>query len=304
MSQSVVSKCEREPDICTDIDLGNYNFIWQRRCILMRIEQIEPDIYMFVGESYQSVSTAITDDDRVLLIDGQASREDAEELRRYIEAEMKKQVSLILCTHYMSDHMAALKLFPTAPIVAQQNYMHTFESQRSLSDEARACFVRPTIEFSDKVLMRWGRYTLDVFHNPSHTLSTIGVDIPEADLLVVGDAFFGGTVFVSSAGEPKNFFTALRRLQSRGRSRVIPGHIGMYDSRAFEHALFYLKSLQGHVEEAVRSSRGQDSILEIPIESCLSPHLEASDFEKEFHQINLSLIIKRKLFTDASVFSL
>jgi cyclase len=263
----------------------------------MRIEQVTPDIHMFVGESYQSISTVIADDDRVLLIDCQASRPDAEELSRFIEDELKKQVHLILCTHYMSDHMAALKLFPTAPIIAQQNYMHTFESQRSLTDETRACFVRPNIEFSDKLVLRWGRYTLEVFHNPSHTLSTIGIDIPEADLLLVGDAFFGGIVFLSSAGEPENFFTGLRCLQSKGRSRVIPGHIRMYDGQAFEHAQFYLKSLQRHVEEARGSSRGEDSILEIPIESCLAPHVEASDFEKEFHRINLQLIIKRNLFS-------
>lgn len=263
----------------------------------MRIEQVTPDIHMFVGESYQSISTVIADHDRVLLIDCQASRRDAEELRYFIEDQLRKQVQLILCTHYMSDHMAALKLFPTAPIIAQQNYMHTFESQRSLTDETRACFVRPNIEFSDKLILRWGRYTLDVFHNPSHTLSTIGIDIPEADLLLVGDAFFGGICFLSSAGEPENFFTALRRLQNRGRRRVIPGHIGVYNGLAFDHALFYLKSLQRHVEDARGSSRGEDSILEIPIEGCLAPHVEASDFEKEFHQINLQLIIKRNLFS-------
>jgi len=263
----------------------------------MRVEQVAPDIHMFVGESYQSISTVVADEDRVLLIDCQASREDAEELRRFIEGELKKQVRLILCTHYMSDHMAALKLFPTAPIIAQESYMLTFESQRSLTDETRACFVGPNIEFSDKLVLKWGRYTMDVFHNPSHTLSTLGIDIPDADLLLVGDTFFGSIVFVSSAGEPENFVTALTRLQSKGRSRVIPGHIGMYDAKAFEHALFYLKSLQRHVEEARRSSHGKDSILEIPIESCLAPNVETSDFEKEFHQINLELIIKRNLFS-------
>ena len=263
----------------------------------MRLEQFAPDIYVFAGRVYQSIATALIKDNDVLLIDGLASREDAEELRHFIEDELKKQVRVVLSTHYMSDHMAAFKLFPSAPIIAHQNYQNTFESQRSLTDEARACFVRPTIEFSDQLVVRWGRYTLDIFHNPSHTLSTIGIDIPEADLLLVGDAFFGSTVFFSSAGEPKNFYTALRCLQSKGRSRVIPGHIGVYGEHAFENALFYLKSLQAQVEAARSSSRGEDSILEIPIESCLAPSVEASDFEKEYHDMNLKLIIQRKLFT-------
>ncbi len=146
----------------------------------MRIEQVAPEIYMFVGESYQSISTVITDYDKALLIDAQASPDDAKRLHHFIEEDLKKQVRLILCTHYMSDHMAALKLFPESPIIAQQEYMQTFESQRTLTDEERGWFVRPTIEFSNKLTLRWGRYTLDVFHNPSHTQSTIGIDIPEA----------------------------------------------------------------------------------------------------------------------------
>jgi cyclase len=262
----------------------------------MHVEQVAPDIYMIVGEFYQSISTVIADAERVLLIDGQASREDAMDLRRFVEEELGKQVRLILSTHYMSDHMAALKLFSNAPVIAQQNYMHTFESQRSLTDEMREGFTEPTIVFSDKLALRWGRYTLDVFHNPSHTLSTIGIDIPEADLLIVGDAFFGGIVFLSSAGEPKKFYTGLRRLQAKNRSRAIPGHIKMYDNRAFENALHYLKTLQENVEEARSSPRVEASILEIPIESCLAPQIEASDFEREFHRINLELIIKRNLF--------
>lgn len=262
----------------------------------MHKEQLAPDIYLFVGKAYQSNSTVLIKDNDVLLIDGLASREDAEELRYFIEDELKKRVRVILCTHYMSDHLAAFKLFPDAPIIAHQNYMQTFDSQSSLTDEERAYFVRPTIEISNGIVMNWGRYTLDIFHNPSKAVSMLSVDIPEADLLVVGDAFFGSTVFLSSAGEPELFDLALRRLQSKGRSRIVPGHIGVYGAQAFDNALFYLKSIQAQVEEARRSASGENSILEIPIESCLAPNIKASDFEKEFHQINLSLIIKRKLF--------
>ena len=263
----------------------------------MHKEQIAQDIYLFVGKAYQSTSTVLINDDNVLLIDGLASREDAEELRHFIEDELKKQVRVVICTHYMSDHLAAFKLFPDAPIIAHQNYMQTFDSQSSLTDEERAYFVRPTIEISDGVVMNWGRYTLDIFHNPSKAVSMLSVDIPEADLLIVGDAFFGSTVFLSSAGEPELFDTALRRLQSKGRSRIVPGHIGVYGEQAFENALFYLKSLQTQVENARSSASGENSILEIPIENCLAPNIEASDFENEFHQLNLSLIIERKLFS-------
>jgi glyoxylase-like metal-dependent hydrolase (beta-lactamase superfamily II) len=263
---------------------------------LLRKEQLEEDIYVFVGEAYQANATALIRGDEVLLIDGLASREDAEELRYFIEDDLRKQVRLILCTHYMSDHTAALRLFPQAHIVAHKAYLHTFNSQKSLSEEERASFVQPTIEISEGVAIRWGRFTLDIFYNPGKTLSSLNVDIPEADLLIVGDEIFGNTVFLSSAGVPEMFFRAISRLQSRGRSRVIPGHMGVFSEQSFENAKSYLDSLRAQVEAARSSSGAANSILEIPIESCLAPQVEASGLEREYHQINLRLIIERELF--------
>jgi cyclase len=262
----------------------------------MKKEQIGEDIYVLTGEFFESNATALIKDDEVLLIDALASPKDADTLQHFIEVELKKEVRFILCTHFMSDHMAALKSFPRAQIIAHENYRQTFDSQRSLTDEEASFFVEPTITFSDKIKMKWGRLTLDVFHNPSHTMSTVGIDIPEADLLLVGDAFFGSTVFLSSRGNPEQIRSALKQLQTKGRSRVVPGHIGIYDNKAFENALFYLNSLQTKAETARNSPAGENAILGISIEDCLAPQLTASDFEKEFHDINLRLIIERKLF--------
>jgi len=221
----------------------------------MRKEKLEEDIFVFVGEVYQANATALVRGDEVLLVDGLASREDAGELCNFIEDDLRKQVRLILCTHYMSDHTAALRLFPRAHIVAHKAYPHTFNSQKSLSEEERASFVQPTIEISDGAVIRWGRFTLDIFYNPGKTLSSLNVDIPEADLLIVGDEIFGNTVFLSSAGVPEMFFRAISRLQSRGRSRVIPGHMGVFSGQSLDNAKSYLGSLQAQVE-AARSSAG------------------------------------------------
>lgn len=266
----------------------------------MQKEQVAPEIYVSIGRAYHSVATLLIKDDAVLLIDGLASREDAEELRRFIENDLAKKVRFILSTHYMSDHMAAFKLFPESLIFAHKGYKHTFESQRSLTEEEAAYFVRPTIEISNGIVIRWGAYTLDIFRNPSKVPSMMNVDIPEADLLVVGDAILGNTVFLSSAGVPEQFFVALAGLLDRGRSRIVPGHLGVYNRQSIENAFFYLRSLQERVKEARRSDRVNNSIQEISIESCLAPHVEASEFEREYHKLNLGLIIQRKLFIPLS----
>lgn len=262
----------------------------------MRKEQLETDIFSIIGDSYQSISTAFIRGDEVLLVDALASRRDAEELRDFIETELKKDVRFIILTHYMCDHMAALKSFPKAEIIAHQNYRRTFDSQKSVSKEEADFYTEPTIVFSDGILMKWGRLTLDVFHNPSHTQSTVGIDVPEADLLLIGDAIFGNTIFLSSAGEPKLFKSAISNLRSRNRRRIIPGHIGVRDETVFENAEFYLDALEKEVEKARQLPDGEKAILQIPIKNCLPNEIAASDFEDEFHRLNLKIIIERNLF--------
>ena len=51
-------------------------------------------------------------------------------------------------------------------------------------------------------------------------MSTINVDIAEADLLMVGDTMVGNMVYLAYS-TPEIFRHALARLQRRGRSRVI-----------------------------------------------------------------------------------
>ncbi len=84
----------------------------------MKKEQIEDDVYVLTGEAFESNSTVLIKDEEVLLIDALASRKDAENLRCFIEDELKKEVRFVLCTHFMSDHLAALKSFPNAQIIA------------------------------------------------------------------------------------------------------------------------------------------------------------------------------------------
>ncbi|MCI0489143.1 MAG: MBL fold metallo-hydrolase [Blastocatellia bacterium] len=264
----------------------------------MRLETIDPDIHVLVGETYNSNSTVFVNGEDALLIDGMASREDAEELREFVETQLKKQVRFIVCTHYFSDHLAALKLFPAARIIAHKNYMHTFASERFRSEEEEAHFVEPNVLISDGVTIRWGRHTLDIFHNPGHTMSTLGIDVPEADLLLAGDTIVGNMVYMSYSA-PEMFLPALKRLQRRGRSRFLTSHLGVRTSDAIDNALCYLERLRQRVEAARRSSENGDSILSIELGDCLPDGVEGTSFENIFHKRNLESIIERRLFAQA-----
>lgn len=265
----------------------------------MHVEEVAPDILVCVGKTFGSNSTVFINGEDVLLVDALASRADAEDLRRFVETELGKTVRFIISTHYFSDHIAGLKLFPQSQIIAHRNYSHTFYNEKFRTDEEMGHFVEPTIMIQDGLLMKWGHYTLDLFHNPGHTMSTINVDVPEADLLMVGDTMVGNMVYLAYS-TPEIFKHALARLRRRGRSRVIEGHQGTRSASAITSAAFYLSKL----EEKVRAARAEDAqqplvdeaILGIELRNCLPADVQGTDFEDIYHKRNLDSIVERKLF--------
>ena len=260
----------------------------------MKEQKIEPDIHLFIGETYDSNSTAFVRGDEVLLVDGMASRGDAEELRERIENGLGKRVRFIIATHYFSDHLAALKLFPGAEIIAHRNYLHTFTTENYRTRQEEANFVEPTMLINDSLLMKWGRYTLDVFHNPGHTLGTLSIEVPEADLLMDGGNLVGNIVYFYYS-TPEMLRQALRRLQRRGRGRLISTHAGVREGRAVEDALVYLDRLDAKARAAWRAGESGDSVLQIRLDECLSPELKPTPFEELYHGRNLESIVGRRL---------
>ena len=260
----------------------------------MHHQLVSPDIYNLVGGVYSSNSTLIVSGDEALLIDAMASAADAEKLRSFVESELGKRVRFIISTHYFSDHLAALKLFPQASIIAHQNYTHTFDLEIHRTEEEKAHFVKPNILISDGMTMCWGHYELDIFHNPAHTMSTINIDISAADLLLVGDNVVGNLVYLHYS-TPALHKRALERLRRRDRAHVIQGHQGVVGRDTIENALCYLDGLERQVQIARAAGRGDPAVLEISLEQCL-PDVLVSDFERKYHGRNLETIIDRGLF--------
>jgi glyoxylase-like metal-dependent hydrolase (beta-lactamase superfamily II) len=261
-------------------------------------QQVESDIHLFIGKTYHSNSTAFVRGDEVLLVDGMASRADAEALRERVETGLGKRVRFLVATHYFSDHLAALKLFPDAEIIAHKNYLHTFTTERHRTEEEAANFVEPTMLVSDELVLRWGRYTLEIFHNPGHTMSTLSIEVPEADLLMSGDNVVGNIAYIAYSS-PDMARHALSRLRRRGRSRLISSHAGVRSSEALENAIGYLDRLKAEAESAWQSGTEGDAVQRIPIGKCLKPELKASQYEELYHRRNLESIIERRLHAPA-----
>ena len=151
---------------------------------------------------------------------------------------------------------------------------------------------------SDELVMKWGRSTLEIFHNPGHTMSTLSIEVPEADLLMAADNVVGNIAYFAYS-TPDMSRHALRRLKRRGRSRLISSHTGVRDSRALDNAIVYLERLKTNAQAAWQFGVEGESVLQIPIDRCLRPELKATQYEELYHRRNLEDIVDRRLFLSA-----
>ncbi|MEO8034497.1 MAG: MBL fold metallo-hydrolase [Acidobacteriota bacterium] len=257
----------------------------------MQITTVAPDVHIVVGDTYASNTTVFVRDEDVLLVDAMGSSSDAEDLGRWIEDDLGKRVRFIISTHYFSDHLAALRRFPDAEIVAHALYMHTWTSERFRSREEEQHFVRPTITFDDHMNMRWGAQTLDLFHNPGHTMSTIGVDVAGVDLLHVGDTIVGNIAYIAYSA-PEVIAAAIRRAQQRARRYVLTSHGTARGSAALAHAAAYLDRLTEQSARAVEAGT-PDAIRSIAIDDCMPGGLKGSELENLYHLRNLETLHER-----------
>jgi len=160
----------------------------------MRFEDLGPGVLMFVGDEYESVATAFLDGNDVLLVDSLGSAEDARWLHRVLCADMGKTVRAVAATHFMSDHIAGMPLFPDALIIAHRHHRHTFLSQNRRVDEF---YREPQVVFDSAMTIRWGQHELRFWHNPGKTMDHVSVDVPTADLVCAGDNIVGNIVYLS-----------------------------------------------------------------------------------------------------------
>ncbi|HWK75200.1 MAG TPA: MBL fold metallo-hydrolase [Povalibacter sp.] len=261
----------------------------------MRFEELRPDVIMFVGEQRESVATAFLDGEDVLLVDSLGSTEDAHWLRRVLCEDMGKTVRVLAATHFMSDHMAGMPLFPEALTIAHRHHRHTFLSQNQRID---AFYREPKVVFDSAMTVRWGQHELRLLHNPGKTMDHVSVDVPTADLVCSGDNIVGNTVYLSKA-DPVLMRAAIGRMRQFGRSTVIGGHMGRFAASVLDNATHYLDELKNTVmrlRAELAPKVVDEHIASIRIETCLAPNVQPMAFEREWHQRNLEVIVEQSVF--------
>jgi glyoxylase-like metal-dependent hydrolase (beta-lactamase superfamily II) len=260
----------------------------------MHHQKLNNDTLLFVGEAYESAATAFINGNELFLVDALASLEDARWMQHVIE-DQGLEVTFIATTHYMSDHMAGIGLFPRATTIAHENYRHTFLSQNVRVD---GFYTEPHVTFKDRLEFRWGRHLIRLLHNPGKTMDHITVDAPASDIVCAGDNIVGNIVYLSKA-DPCQIDAAIEKVQQLNRKWVISAHMGLFPASTLGNARYYLAKLRDRVVAIRRqSSDGEvaNQTLQVRIEDCLPVDVTPTAFEREWHQNNLRLIRDQGVF--------
>src|SRR3546814_13009994 len=106
---------------------------------------------------------------------------------------MGKTVRVVAATHFMSDHIAGMSLFPDALTIAHRHYRHTSLSQNRRVDEF---YREPQVVFDSAMPIRWGQHELRFLHNPGKTSDNVSVDVPPADMICAADNLVGNSVYL------------------------------------------------------------------------------------------------------------
>lgn len=263
----------------------------------MQIQEVAPNIFVFVGESHQSVATALVSRHEAILVDTLAGEDDAQALFDTLCGRMGKRVGAVVVTHYMSDHLGGIHLYKGAEVIAHAHHMNTYFSQGARDPHVERHFVHPNRVIHDGLDLVWGGHLVRIFHNPGHTVSTLNVDVPALDMLLTSDNLVGHIAFLSSSA-PDMIDGALARIWQLGRKLLVPGHIGLQAGVAAHNARTYLRRLAGEVQRCRNEMGMLDAarLRSIPVEMCRVGGQALTDFEYEWHGYNLDEIAARDLF--------
>ncbi len=263
----------------------------------MQVQEVVPNVFVFVGRSHQSVATALVSGHEAILVDTLAGEDDARTLFDTLCGRMGKRVCAVVVTHYMSDHLGGIHLYPGAEVIAHAHHMHTYFSQGTREPHVERHFVYPNRVIHDGLDLVWGGNLVRIFHNPGHTVSTLNIDVPALDLLLTSDNLVGHIAYLSSSA-PDMLDRALSRIEHLGRRLLVPGHIGIQAGVAAHNARNYLRRLAGEVQ-GCRDEKGvldAARLRSVPVEMCRVGGHTLTDFEREWHGYNLDVIGARDLF--------
>ncbi|NDJ75732.1 MAG: MBL fold metallo-hydrolase [Chloroflexi bacterium] len=237
------------------------------------MQELAPGVFVETGFRRVNVGAILTDDGFVL-IDTPPYPEDALRWRRMLELEAALPILAIVNTDFHRDRVLGNCWFDAGVIVGHDETIEHLKNlpssyvdsavealtagnplERSAFAGARLCL--PSLGFSHRMQLRFGRRPIPLLAMPGPTLGSLWIHLPEHRLVFAGDAVVVDQHPYISSSTTKQWLeslTILRRIRFPVET-IVPGRGPLVGKNATEPLSNYLRLARRRVHSLYRAGR-------------------------------------------------
>jgi len=238
-------------------------------------QQVAPGVWVLLGSNGNVL--IVPDDKGTLIVDDQRDT-DHDEIVKAVGQVSKTPIRYVVNTHWHLDHAGGNAAFAKAgaTIVAQRQVRERLAKDQYMAAyrvniAASPVIAHPTEVFDDKHALTVGSETIQLQHTPNaHTDGDIIVRLPKANVLHMGDLFFGGMfpfIDVSTGGDIDGLVEAIDAALAMAddKTRIVPSH-GPVSTKA---DLAAYRAMLVDVRDKVRTAKADGKTIMQTIEADL-----------------------------------
>ncbi len=200
-------------------------------------------------------------------------------LRGRMEQTYELPVKFLFLTHYHGDHFWGVSSFRDTTILAATPLVENAVAERDIQptafermkenepekahliDEIDTSFL-PNVCFQNKLEIRDGDLTVELYHCGGHTSCSAYAYIPHEKVLFAGDLIFAKEWpwAGDSTSDPELWINALQAMLNLDFERLVPGHGPIVGKEEVKIHLDLLRTLKKEAKATHASSNGIDSI--------------------------------------------
>lgn len=218
---------------------------------------------IIVETGYDGVNVgAVKTREGIVCIDAPSYPREAREWIYRLEKYFSLPISLLIVTDFHGDRILNTRWFNapmiTHSLVANRTDSYSRRYPQNLIDSLRrrnpsaarellhAPVHRPSMSFTESLILRFDPYTIELSHNPGPTPANTWVTIQEVNILFAGDSLVSGTIPPLSDFQWRSWLASLKRLTSElsSYSYVVPGRGELTDRSLVQVMIGYLEYIE------------------------------------------------------------
>ena len=224
------------------------------------MEHIKDEVYVELISPGCNVSIIVTEKG-TLIVDTPLVSRQAGAINDALGAAGHKPVGFISLTHRHHDHILGTKLFGDDALIIGNRDIYenmgkhdpaaveawintwTWENPDDVREMVTAQVLRPEVVFDDEMTLYLGDVEIWLFPLPGHLAEHIGIFVPQAGVLITGDALFNEHHPYMGQGNFQVWLESFTKTRNLKAERIIPGHGPVCGYEAIEKQQRYMEKM-------------------------------------------------------------